>query len=100
MDRAADPAGGAKAPKTGVRELTERPIIRRTALVLPVPTSSATGEFFNAGYEWRWSSGLGILLGGGINHLCQVKATNGVETVETPGGTNPNLEVGLRYMFL
>jgi hypothetical protein len=80
--------------------LTERPIIRRTALVLPVPTSSATGEFFNAGYEWRWSSGLGILLGGGINHLCQVKATNGVETVETPGGTNPNLEVGLRYMFL
>jgi len=69
-------------------------------LTLDGITSSATGEFFNAGYEWRWSSGLGILLGGGINHLGQVKATNGVETVETPGGTNPNLEVGLRYMFL
>jgi hypothetical protein len=30
---------GAKAPKTGVRELTERPIIRRTALVAPPPTA-------------------------------------------------------------
>jgi hypothetical protein len=35
----APPAGGAKAPKTGVRELTERPIIRRTALVAPPPTA-------------------------------------------------------------
>ena len=63
-------------------------------------TASASGGFVNAGYEWRFPSGLGILLGGGISYLGNVNATNGVETVDSPGGTHPNLEVGLRYMFL
>ena len=69
-------------------------------LTLNNVTASATGEFFNAGYEWRWPSGLGILLGGGIGHLGAVRATDGINTVDSPGGTHPNLEVGLRYMFL
>jgi hypothetical protein len=38
-------------------------------------------------------------LGGGIGYLGNVHATNGVETVEAPGGTHFNLETGLRYMF-
>ena len=63
-------------------------------------TASASGAFANAGYEWRWASGLGILLGGGVAYLGSVHATNGVETVDAPGGTHFNLEVGLRYMFL
>jgi hypothetical protein len=63
-------------------------------------TASAQGAFMNAGYEWRWSNGLGILLGGGIAHLGSVRATDGFTTVETKGGTFPNLEVGFRYLFL
>jgi hypothetical protein len=62
-------------------------------------TASASGGFANLGYEWRWQSGLGILLGGGVGYLGNVHATNGVETVDAPGGTHVNLETGLRYMF-
>jgi hypothetical protein len=63
-------------------------------------TASAKGFFVNLGYEWRWGSGLGILLGGGVNHLGAIHVTNGVDTLDAPGGTNVNIEVGLRYMFL
>lgn len=63
-------------------------------------TASAQGVFANLGYEWRWESGLGILLGGGVGQLGAINATNGVETISSPGGTHFNLEVGLRYMFL
>jgi len=68
-------------------------------LTLDNVTASASGGFANLGYEWRWSSGLGILLGGGVGYIGKVQATNGVETVEAPGGTHFNLETGLRYMF-
>jgi hypothetical protein len=63
-------------------------------------TASAQGVFANVGYEWRWDSGFGILLGGGVGHLGAIRATNGVQTVEAPGGTHFNLEVGFRFMFL
>jgi hypothetical protein len=63
-------------------------------------TASAQGVFANIGYEWRWASGLGILLGGGVGYVGKIQATNGVETITAPGGTHVNLEVGLRYMFL
>jgi hypothetical protein len=69
------------------------------ALTLDSVTASASGGFANIGYEWRWPSGIGILLGGGVGYLGKVSATNGVETVEAPGGTHFNLETGLRYMF-
>jgi hypothetical protein len=69
-------------------------------LALNDVVASAQGGFFNAGYEWRWTNGLGILLGGGIAHLTSVHATDGINTVETKGGTFPNLEVGVRYLFL
>jgi len=68
-------------------------------LTLDSVTASASGGFANLGYEWKWGSGIGILLGGGIGYLGNVHATNGVETVEAPGGTHFNLETGLRYMF-
>ncbi|HEY7373099.1 MAG TPA: hypothetical protein VIF57_13125 [Polyangia bacterium] len=70
------------------------------SLTLDGVTASASGAFANVGYEWRWRSGLGILLGGGVGYLGTVRATNGVETVESPGGTHFNLETGLRFMFL
>jgi len=63
-------------------------------------TASTSGVFANVGYEWRWRSGLGILVGGGVGHLGNVHVSNGAETLDLPGGTHFNLEAGLRYMFL
>jgi hypothetical protein len=69
------------------------------SLSLENVTSSASGVFANAGYEWRWESGLGILLGGGIAHIGAIRATDGISSVSTRGGWFPLIETGLRYMF-
>jgi hypothetical protein len=63
-------------------------------------TASGTGFFANLGYEWKFRSGLGIQLGAGIQHLSKVVATDGVTSVTTGGKTAPNIEFGVRYMFL
>lgn len=70
------------------------------SLSLDNVSASASGVFGNVGYEWRWESGLGIILGAGVGHLGTVHATNGVETLDAPGGTYFNLETGLRFMFM
>jgi hypothetical protein len=72
----------------------------RASMSLSNVKASANGFFANVGYEWRWESGLGILLGGGVAVLGTVHATDGVTTIDQEGGIHPNLEVGLRYMFL
>jgi hypothetical protein len=59
---------------------------------------SATGLAFNVGWEWKWNTGLGIILGGGVAHIMNVSATNGVEY--NGKTTMFNLEAGIRYMFL
>jgi hypothetical protein len=59
---------------------------------------SATAAAFNAGYEWKWNSGLGILLGGGVAHMMNVSASNGV--TYSGKGTFLNIEFGVRYMFM
>lgn len=63
-------------------------------------SASGTGFFANAGYEFRWQSGFGILLGAGVAHLATMSATNGIDTISASGGTYFNLEVGARFMFL
>jgi hypothetical protein len=63
-------------------------------------TASGSFVFANVGYEWRWDSGLGILLGAGVSHLGTISATDGVTTITDKGGTLFNLEFGIRYMFL
>ena len=63
-------------------------------------TASGSGVVGNAGYEWRWSSGLGILLGGGVAYLGNIHATDGVTTIDAPAFTHFNIEAGLRFMFL
>jgi opacity protein-like surface antigen len=62
-------------------------------------TASATGLLVNAGYEWRFASHVGVLVGGGIAYLGKISATNGTSTIEQSGGFHPNLEVGVRYYF-
>ena len=63
-------------------------------------TASATGTFANVGYEWRWSFGLGIHVGGGVGYLTKAEAMDGPNMVTLGGKVNPNLELGLSYMFL
>jgi hypothetical protein len=70
------------------------------SLTLDNVTATGTAVFANLGFEWRWPSGLGILLGGGVSHLGTITATDQVTTISQKGGWLPNLEVGLRYMFL
>ncbi len=62
-------------------------------------TASGKGFFANLGYEWKWPSGLGILLGGGIQHLNEIEAHDATHAIKTGGKTAPNLEFGVRYMF-
>jgi hypothetical protein len=62
-------------------------------------TASATGLLVNAGYEWRFASGVGVLVGGGIDDVGKLSATNGTTTIEQSGGVLFNLEIGARYYF-
>ena len=63
-------------------------------------SASASGVLLNAGYEWRFASGVGILLGGGAAYLGNIQATNGIDTLTRAGGWHFNIEAGLRYYFL
>ena len=60
----------------------------------------ALGFFANIGYEWRWSSGLGIQLGGGIQYLEEVRVQDGDQISIVNGDPFPNIEFGIRYRFL
>ncbi len=62
-------------------------------------TASGTGGFANLGYEWKWQSGLGIQLGGGIGYIQDITAVSGNQSATIGGDVHPNLEVGLRYRF-
>src|SRR3954463_234606 len=62
-------------------------------------TASATGLLLNAGFEWRFASGVGVLVGGGIDDVATISATDGNTTIKQPGGVLFNLEVGVRYYF-
>ena len=61
--------------------------------------ASVHGGFANAGYEWKWSNGLAIVVGGGALVLARVTATDGVRTVSIDGGWAINIEAGLRFML-
>lgn len=62
-------------------------------------TASAMGLLVNAGYEWRFASGVGVLVGGGIDEVGTLSATNGTTTIKQSGGLLFNLESGVRYYF-
>jgi hypothetical protein len=60
----------------------------------------AAGVVANAGYEWRFASGVGILVGGGVQDHGPVHLASGTASAES-GSSGPsfNLEAGLRYFF-
>ena len=62
-------------------------------------TASATGFLVNLGYEWRFASGVGVLVGGGIDDLGRISATDGTTTIAQSGGVIFNIEAGVRYYF-
>jgi hypothetical protein len=65
-----------------------------------VGTASGTGFFANVGYEWRFASGIGIILGAGVGDLVSLHAQDGVASVsKTTNDVNFNLEGGVRYYF-
>ncbi|MBN2573354.1 MAG: hypothetical protein JXP73_02200 [Deltaproteobacteria bacterium] len=68
-------------------------------LYLSGVTGWASGLFINAGYEWKWSFGMGILVGGGVCYVGEIKATDGVDTIDQGAKVFPNLEAGVRFMF-
>jgi hypothetical protein len=60
----------------------------------------ATGFVANAGYEWRFASGVGVIVGGGVQDLGPVHVTKGTATPDGRGtGVRFNLEAGVRYFF-
>ncbi len=63
-------------------------------------TGSASALLVNAGYEWRFASGVGVLVGGGIADIGSINAmsSDGTSISET-GGVHFNLEAGVRYYF-
>jgi hypothetical protein len=70
-------------------------------LTMGKDSQSTSGFVANVGFEWRWNQGLGILLGGGVVHAPQVTVSDGgLFGVTKFGGWNPNLEFGVRWMFL
>jgi len=62
--------------------------------------ASASGFFIDAGYEWKWSFGMGIIVGGGVCYLGNIKATDGYTTINKDAGLIPSIEAGIRWMFL
>ncbi|HLK89714.1 MAG TPA: hypothetical protein VKZ18_07465 [Polyangia bacterium] len=63
-------------------------------------TGSASALLVNAGYEWRFASRVGVLVGGGIADIGSIKAmsSDGTSISET-GGAHFNIEAGVRYYF-
>lgn len=59
---------------------------------------SATGMAFNIGWEWKGTSGFGIILGGGVAHIMNVSTTTGLKY--NGQTTMPSFEFGVRYMFI
>jgi hypothetical protein len=60
----------------------------------------ATGFVANAGYEWRFASGVGVLVGGGVQDLGKVHVTKGIAASDgNSGGVHFNIEAGVRYFF-
>ena len=60
--------------------------------------ASASGFFVDFGYEWKWSFGMGVVVGGGVCYLGNIKATDG--SINHAVGLIPSIEAGIRWMFL
>jgi hypothetical protein len=63
-------------------------------------TGSGTGFFANAGYEWRFASGVGVIAGAGVGDIVSMHFANSASTLDgSPSVVYFNIEGGLRYFF-
>ena len=59
-----------------------------------------TGFVANVGYDWRFASGIGVMVGAGVGDAASVHVTRGdAADVNTMTGAHFNLETGVRYFF-
>jgi hypothetical protein len=80
------------------------PYIGAGLVYLHLATADATGSAFglllNAGYEWRFASHVGVMVGGGIVDLRSIHASSGSSSLDGSGNAvRFNLESGVRYFF-
>jgi hypothetical protein len=65
-----------------------------------VGTTSGTGFFANVGYEWRFASGIGVIVGAGANDIVTLHAETAFASASKTGNeVSLNLEGGVRYYF-
>jgi hypothetical protein len=63
-------------------------------------TGSASALLVNFGYEWRFASGVGVLVGGGLADIGSIHAMSSDGTsISESGGAHINIEAGVRYYF-
>ena len=62
-------------------------------------TASSKGGFLVSGWQWRWQSGLGVLVGGGVLYMAPVTLNAPRAGYWSSGGFYGTYEVGVRYFF-
>jgi hypothetical protein len=58
------------------------------------------GGTASLGYEWKWASGLGVLLGAGVLYTRDLRLSDPGLMILGADGLHPNVEFGVRYRFL
>jgi hypothetical protein len=62
-------------------------------------TASSKGGFLVGGWQWRWPSGFGVLVGGGVLYMTPVALNAPRVGYWSSGGLYGTYEVGVRYFF-
>lgn len=62
-------------------------------------TATSKGGFLVGGWQFRWQSGFGVLLGGGVLHMTPIALNTPVGSTSGSGGWFGTYEIGARYFF-
>jgi hypothetical protein len=62
-------------------------------------TAASEGAGVTGGWQFRWHSGFGIILGGGALYMRDVTVRTARSGYHFAGGMYPTLEIGVRYFF-
>jgi hypothetical protein len=62
-------------------------------------TATSKGGFLVGGWQFRWRSGFGVLVGGGVLYKTPLTLNTPVASTWSSGGWSGTYEVGARYFF-
>jgi hypothetical protein len=62
-------------------------------------TATSKGGFLVGGWQFRWQSGFGVLLGAGVLYMTPIALSTPVGSTWSSGGWFGTYEVGVRYFF-